>query len=113
MLYVDKHRPTSFQQLTYHPELTERLQGLSRVADVPHMLFYGPPGAGKRTRINCLLRELFGPGAQKVRVSQRVFLTPSKRKLDINIITSNHHIELTPRYVSLLFPVAAALTRTQ
>lgn len=99
MLYVDKHRPTSFQQLTYHPELTERLQGLSRVADLPHTLFYGPPGAGKRTRINCLLRDLFGPGAQKVRVTQRIFLTPSKRKIDINIITSNHHIELTPRYV--------------
>ena len=31
------------------------------------MLFYGPSGAGKKTRIACTLRELFGKGADKVR----------------------------------------------
>ena len=30
------------------------------------MLFYGPSGAGKKTRISCTLRQLFGPGVEKV-----------------------------------------------
>lgn len=31
------------------------------------MLFYGPSGAGKKTRIMCTLRALFGAGTEKVR----------------------------------------------
>jgi replication factor C subunit 3/5 len=83
------------------------------------MLFYGPSGAGKKTRISCTLRELFGSGAEKVstpiyvlkppfpasdwsfflklKIDQRVFMTPSKRRLDLNIVQSNFHIEITPR----------------
>lgn len=60
------------------------------------MLFYGPTGAGKKTRIACLLRELYGPGALKLKIDQRVFMNPSRRKIEVNLISSNYHIELTP-----------------
>ena len=63
------------------------------------MLVYGPSGAGKKTRIACTLRELFGKGAEKLKIDQRVFLTPSKRKLDVNVVQSNFHIEINPRSV--------------
>ncbi|KAL7413247.1 P-loop containing nucleoside triphosphate hydrolase protein [Mrakia frigida] len=95
-LWVDKYRPRKLEDLNYHPELSSRLRSLAAASDFPHMLFYGPSGAGKKTRVMCTLRELFGPGVEKLKIDQRVFLTPSKRKLDVNIVQSNYHIELTP-----------------
>lgn len=41
--------------------------------DFPHLLVYGPPGAGKKTRIMCILRELYGSGAEKLRVDHMNF----------------------------------------
>ncbi|GAA5894954.1 hypothetical protein JCM6882_008252 [Rhodosporidiobolus microsporus] len=94
-LYVDRHRPRNLEQLSYHDELSDRLKALAQ-GDFPHTLFYGPSGAGKKTRIMATLRELFGPGVEKLRIEQRTFLTPTRRKLEVNIVQSNYHIEITP-----------------
>ncbi|THG97333.1 hypothetical protein EW026_g4642 [Hermanssonia centrifuga] len=34
-----------------------------------------------------------------LKIDQRVFLTPSRRKLDVNIVQSNFHLEITPSEV--------------
>jgi len=97
MLWVDKHRPKSLDKLTYHPETTARLNSLAAAPhSLPHLLFYGPPGAGKKTRIMCLLRAIYGPGAERLRLDKRTFTTPTKKKIEINMICSNYHIELSP-----------------
>ncbi|CAO1639414.1 unnamed protein product [Sympodiomycopsis kandeliae] len=96
MLLVDKYRPKSLSDLHYHNELSDRLRGLADSDDLPHLLFYGPSGAGKKTRIHALIKELFGPGAHKLKIDQRVFLNPSKRKIDVNIVSSSYHQEITP-----------------
>jgi DNA polymerase III delta prime subunit len=33
------------------------------------MLFYGPSGAGKKTRLTAVLREIFGPAVDKASTS--------------------------------------------
>jgi replication factor C subunit 3/5 len=63
---------------------------------MPHLFFYGPSGSGKKTRITALLRELYGPGAEKLKLDKRTFTTPTKRTVEINMITSNYHIEISP-----------------
>lgn len=35
----------------------------------------------------------------QLKIDQRVFMTPSRRKLDLNVVQSNYHIEITPRCV--------------
>lgn len=95
-LLVDKHRPRTLETLTYHTTLSTRLHALATSGDFPHLLIYGPSGAGKKTRISATLRQLFGPGVEKIKIDSRVFQTTSNRKLEFNIVSSNYHLEITP-----------------
>lgn len=97
LLYVDKHRPATFNDLTYHNELTDRLRHLSSSSDMPHLLFYGPSGAGKRTRVGCILRNLFGTAVDKKRVIHRVFKVGDvSKQVEVTTVASSHHIEVNP-----------------
>lgn len=112
-LLVDKHRPRTLDQLSYHQDLSERLRSLvsspyiypqkththllqAQSGDFPHLLVYGPSGAGKKTRIVATLKELYGPGVEKIKIDSRVFQTTSNRKLEFNIVASIYHLEITP-----------------
>ncbi|KAJ5215639.1 uncharacterized protein N7498_002046 [Penicillium cinerascens] len=95
-LLVDKLRPRTLDALTYHPELSDRLRSLAQSGDFPHLLVYGPSGAGKKTRIIATLKELYGPGVEKIKIDARVFQTTSNRKLEFNIVSSVYHLEITP-----------------
>ncbi|VEU41744.1 unnamed protein product [Pseudo-nitzschia multistriata] len=97
MLWVDKYRPTELESLDYHDEISQRLKSLAKnPASLPHLFFYGPSGAGKRTRINAFLGALFGPSAHKLKLNQRTFTTPTGRTVEIHMISSDYHMELSP-----------------
>lgn len=53
--------------------------------DIPHLLFYGPSGAGKRTRMMAALRELYGPSIDKVPASMLLGLTVAAAYLIIRV----------------------------
>jgi len=95
-LFVDKHRPRTLQSCTYHPDISKRLQSIAQSADFPHLLVYGPSGAGKKTRVVGVLKALYGPSTDRLKIDARIFVTPSNKKLQVNVVSSNYHLELTP-----------------
>ncbi|XP_065187228.1 replication factor C subunit 3-like [Sycon ciliatum] len=95
-LWVDKYRPTSLDKLDYHRDQADQLRRMVKSGDFPHLLVFGPSGAGKKTRIMCLLREVYGAGVEKLRVEHQEFTTPSNKKLEVTTIASNYHIEVNP-----------------
>ena len=97
-LWVDKYRPTELQDYGYHVDLANHLINFVEAGDFPHLLFCGPSGAGKRTLIHCLLTSLYGKGVENIRLETNDFQTNSGKKLQVNIVSSNYHIELSPRY---------------
>jgi replication factor C subunit 3/5 len=100
VLWVEKYRPQSLQSLTLHPQLSATLSQLIADEDFPHLLLYGPSGGGKKTRIQALLRGLFGKGVDKVKVSHKAFKVKS-RAIEISTLGSNHHIEINPSDVGI------------
>ncbi|CDS41048.1 Replication factor C 38 kDa subunit [Echinococcus multilocularis] len=100
-LWVDKYRPRSLGSLDYHVEEASTLKKLVTSGDFPHLLFYGPPGAGKKTRVSCLLRELYGGGVDKLRIEHHTFTTPSKKKINLSTVSSNYHLEVNPSEVGI------------
>lgn len=93
-LWVDKHRPKKLSKMDYHLELSDHLSRLVSSGDFPHLLIHGPSGAGKKTRVMALLRELYGNGVDRLRIEHQGFETPSKKKIEIVTIASNYHIEV-------------------
>ncbi|VVA41536.1 PREDICTED: replication factor [Prunus dulcis] len=97
MLWVDKYRPKTLDQAMVHQDIAQNLKKLVSEQDCPHLLFYGPSGSGKKTLIIALLRQIFGPSADKVKVENRAWKAGS-RTIDIELTTlsSTNHIELNP-----------------
>ena len=95
-LWVDKHRPRRLSDLDYHREQSEQLTNLAKQGDFPHLMFYGPSGAGKKTRILCLLHEIYGSGVEHLKNETFQFTTASNRKIDIMTVGSNYHLEINP-----------------
>jgi replication factor C subunit 3/5 len=95
-LWVDKHRPTTVGKLTLHPGISRKLGALAKSEEFPHLLVYGPPGAGKKTRVMALLREMFGAGVEKMKLDHRTFKPNPSKTIEITTVGSNFHIECNP-----------------
>ncbi|EDO14619.1 hypothetical protein Kpol_264p5 [Vanderwaltozyma polyspora DSM 70294] len=96
-LWVDKYRPRTLDSLTHNGSLTELLKSLShQPKDLPHLLLYGPNGSGKKTRCMALLESIFGSGVYRLKIDVRQFVTSSNRKLELNVVSSPYHLEITP-----------------
>lgn len=97
-LWADKYRPKTLVKLSYHEETTDQLTKLAESGpNFPHLLVYGPSGAGKKTRIMAMLRKLYSNGSvDSLKVDVKTFTTPSNRKLEFNVISSPCHLEITP-----------------
>jgi len=54
--WSEKYRPSEFQQIVLDPLNRKIFENIIKKKKFPHMLFYGPPGAGKTTSADNLIR---------------------------------------------------------
>lgn len=96
---MDKYRPKTLDKIIVHEDVAQNLKKLVSEQDCPHLLFYGPPGSGKKTLIMALLRQIYGPSAEKVKVDNKTWkVDTGSRNIDIELtmLSSTHHVEMNP-----------------
>ena len=57
---MEKYRPTKIAGIHEHEFVKKLLTRFLMCGEMPHLLFYGPPGSGKTTALLALATELFG-----------------------------------------------------
>lgn len=94
VLWSEKYKPDSFSKLSFNSETNGQLQALTCNSDMPHLIIYGPEGSGKRTRVGCLLSQIYG---KKLVTRKDVWTTKNNSTIvELTTVSSNHHTELTP-----------------
>ncbi|BAM42199.1 replication factor C subunit [Theileria orientalis strain Shintoku] len=58
--WVEKYRPETFQDIISHEDIMSTLMVFAEKGQLPHLLFHGPPGAGKTSTIMAIARYLYG-----------------------------------------------------
>lgn len=57
-LWVEKYRPANFSEYITSSDLKEKFENFVKEQNIPHLLFEGPPGTGKSSCANLLVKAL-------------------------------------------------------
>lgn len=97
------NRPESFkwydnspQKCYFHKEIFNKLKKISTDECLPHIIFYGNPGSGKKTMINLFLEMIFDRSIYKLDNSKYVVVSSGNIDNDIIVKQSDHHIIIEP-----------------
>jgi len=58
ILWAEKHRPTKLKEMILEDSTNTKMKEYIEEGEIPHLLFYGPPGSGKTTISQIIINEL-------------------------------------------------------
>ena len=94
-LFIDKYKPQNLDDLDFAFPLTKALKNLSKSDNIPHLIFQGIKGVGKKTRALLFLKEKLGPGVLNIK-NQIIELKYPNKTIELQLMYSNYHYQLNP-----------------
>src|SRR3989344_5358264 len=59
-IWIEKYRPSKFSEIKGQEKIVERVEAMTKLKNIPHLMFSGPPGCGKSTLALATAKELYG-----------------------------------------------------
>jgi len=96
MFLIDEHTPKNIDDVVFHKDIYELLKNMAKDESIPHIIFHGQEGTGKKTMIKLFLKLLFDETVDEL--YDAVYkVTGSSNKVNDEIIKkSNYHIIIEP-----------------
>ena len=95
-LFIDKYRPKNIDDIFFHESLLNKLVHMSKDNSIPHIIFHGPEGSGKKTVIRLFLEMLYGPTINKTSETVYNVSGSGNSTIQVPINKSNFHIIIEP-----------------
>ena len=96
MFLIDKYTPKVLDDAFFHGELLNMLKTMSTDESIPHMIFYGPPGSGKKTIINLFLEMIYDKDVHQLEDCVYKVVGSGNKITEVVVKQSNYHIIIEP-----------------
>ena len=94
--FLSKFYNLKYNDIIFHENIVNMLKKISTNNDIPHIIFYGNNGCGKKTLINILLEFLFGKTIYDIHIRECDVSGSGGKSNKVPIPTTENHIILEP-----------------
>lgn len=96
MFLIDKYDRIT-NKIYFHKDIYDFLKNIAQDESMPHLLFNGVEGIGKKSMVKMFLEMLYGEEVNNTKYVKYIISRFDNKTSDESFIESNYHIEINPR----------------
>lgn len=97
MFIIDECFPKEEEDIFFHKNIYEMLKNMSKDTSIPHVIFYGQPGSGKKVMLWLFLEMLFDKTVYDIKNISYDIIGSGGKIIKENVKQSDYHISIEPK----------------